>query len=97
MEQQTQDRESTSENKYIFYRLWELRNAVDRFLIELGVGHYCHVTVNRKGEWFELNGQIDSRRSRGVIFSMVPPINGKRYVVDKMRIVNPPATRGVLS
>lgn len=92
-----QNRVSINENKYISYRLWELRNAVDRFLIERGVGHYCHVTVNRSGEWFELDGQIDSQWSRGVIFNMVPPINGKRYVVDKLKIVAPPFAKDVLS
>jgi hypothetical protein len=66
-------------------------------LIERGVGHFCHVTVNRKGQWFELQGAIDSQWTRAVLFSLVPKNNGRRFIIDKLRFVTAPTTGEVFS
>ena len=79
------------------YKLWELRHAIDRCLIERNVGHYCQVTVDLKERWFELEGFIDSEWTRAVLFSLVPATNGKRYIIDKLKIVDDPVSRAWMS
>jgi hypothetical protein len=73
--------------------VWRIRQQADRFLMERGVGHYCNVTVNKRGHWFELEGTIDSQWSRAVLFSLVPSDGGKRYIVDRLQIVDEPLGR----
>ena len=73
--------------------VWQLREAIDRYLIERGVGHYCKVTVRQQGPWFELEGTVDSQWSRAVLFSMVPSEGGKRHIVDRLQIADEPLER----
>ena len=73
--------------------VWQLREKIDRYLIERGVGHYCNVTVRQEGRWFELEGTVDSQWSRAVLFSMVPSAEGKRHIVDRLQIVDEPLER----
>ena len=82
------------ETPKISYKLWELRNAVNWYLIERNVGHYCQVTISLKENWFEFEGLIDSQWTRAVLFSLVPPENGKRHIVDKLKIVSDPLEFG---
>ena len=97
MEQQLVHKSERRENAPVSFRLWELRNAVDRYLIEREVGHFCHVTVSLKGKWFEFEGIVDCQWTRAVLFSLVPPEKGKRHIVDKLEIVDAPLTKVVLS
>ena len=97
MEQITEDGTGKLKSRYGSYRLWELRNAVDRYLIERGIGHFCHVTINHKDKWFELKGSIDSQWTRAVLFSLVPASNGRRFIIDKLKFVAAPETKAVLS
>ena len=97
MEQQLIPSSGKGENLPVSLRLWELRNAVDKYLLQREIGHFCHVTVNLKDRWFELKGTIDCQWTRAVLFSLVPPDKGKRFIIDKLKIVDAPATGGVLS
>ena len=96
MEQQLEKGSVNTNRSSISYRLWEVRSAVNRYLIERNVGHYCQVTVNLREKWFELEGLVDSQWTRAVLFSLVPPDNGKRYIIDKLKIVNDPLAKAVL-
>jgi hypothetical protein len=73
--------------------VWKLREAIDRYLIERGVGHYCKVTVHQDGRWFDLEGTVDSQWSRAVLFSMVPSREGRRHIVDRLQVVEEPLER----
>ena len=68
------------------YEIWELRSAIHSFLSERGVGRRCHVTVNRKGCWYELKGNVDSQWTRCIIFSLVPKVDGHRCIIDKLHV-----------
>jgi hypothetical protein len=97
MEQQLTGRAGLAKRPGVSYGLWELRNAVDRYLIERDIGHYCQVTVSHEGGWFELEGSIDSQWTRAVLFSLVPTQSGKRFIIDKLRIVTDPLVEATLS
>ena len=85
--------ESCLENQFISLDVWRIRQQADRYLVERGVGHYCNVVVNKCGRWFVLEGRIDSQWSRGILFSMVPTIDGRRFVIDRLQIVEEPCGR----
>ena len=89
---------SNTKTDGISYRLWELRNAVDRYLLERGVGHFCHVTVNLRAGWFELKGTIDSQWTRAILFSLVPEDrDGERFIIDRLKMAVAPNAPAVLS
>jgi GH15 family glucan-1,4-alpha-glucosidase len=63
-----------------------LRESIEEYLLRRGVAEYCSVEVQRSGDWFELNGRVDSHWTRAVLFSMVPPRDGRRFIVDRLRV-----------
>lgn len=80
-------------NPEVATEVWRLRQRVDQYLMERGVGHYCSVTVRKSGSWFELEGSVDGQWSRAVLFSMVPKQGGKQFIVDRLQIVDEPLER----
>jgi hypothetical protein len=67
--------------------LTELRRSVRDYLAERGVGGLCDVEVRVDRGWYELAGRVDSHWTRAVLFSFVPPRNGRRYVIDKLKVI----------
>jgi hypothetical protein len=65
-----------------------IRRAVNRYLEDRGVGDYCKVTVNQQGFIFEIEGTVDSQWTRAVVFSLIPLCNGKRYIVDRLQVLD---------
>jgi hypothetical protein len=63
-----------------------LRSAVRNLLSGSSAGESCIVRVERRDQWFELTGVVDSQRTRVALLALVPPHDGCRYVIDKLRV-----------
>jgi hypothetical protein len=68
----------------------ELKREVDRYLRERDLGALCNVTVKKNGRWFELKGTINSLCTKWAIFSLVPRIEGRQYIIDKLQTAAAP-------
>ena len=66
----------------------ELKKRITTYLIDRGVGHFCEVSVNQQGRFYELSGCVDSFWTRSVLFSLVPKQRGRRYIIDKLQVVS---------
>ena len=89
MEQLAEKTGTSDSDASLQYELWDLRRAIDNFLSERGVGRFCNVTANKNGHWYELKGTVDSQWTRCVLFSLVPKTRDRRYIIDKLQVVDP--------
>lgn len=48
----------------------------------------CKVNVSVDGPWCTFEGVVNSQRTRTALFLLAPQKNGKRFIVDKIRICN---------
>jgi hypothetical protein len=55
-------------------------------LAERGVEDLCDLEVLRDGNWFILDGNVDSQTTKTELLSLVPEIDGASWIVDRLRI-----------
>jgi hypothetical protein len=89
MEQSLGKTEGQDGDPSIEHGLWKFKTAVNRSLSERGVERFCDVSLSQKGNWFELRGTVDSHYTRSLLFSLVPKQNGRRYIIDKLKVTAP--------
>jgi len=63
-----------------------LRRSVRNLLSRRSAGESCAVRIERRDQWFELTGVVDSQQTRVALLALVPPHDGCRYVIDKLRV-----------
>jgi osmotically-inducible protein OsmY len=70
----------------------DIARRIRRLLRDGKGGAPCNLQVERKGNWFTLEGRVETQRMKSAIFEMVPEIDGARWIVDKIH-VGPDPTR----
>ena len=68
--------------------VWELRQAVERCLLQRDVGRFCNVIVTENGRQLELSGTVDSPRTHAEILSLLP--DEERCVLDHIQVISRP-------
>lgn len=68
--------------------VWELRQAIQRCLIQKDVGRYCNVVVTEDGSQLTLSGTVDSVWTHAEILAMLP--DEERCVVDRLEVIESP-------
>lgn len=68
--------------------VWELRQAIQRCLIQKDVGRYCNVIVAEDGPQLTLSGTVDSEWTHAEILAMLP--DEERCVVDRLQVIESP-------
>jgi hypothetical protein len=81
-----QNRREAPAPSYPFsFAVWQLRESIERCLMNRGVGRTCNVMVHQKGHVLELTGNVDSEWTHCEILAMVP--DEERCVVDNIKVV----------
>ena len=89
MEQTLLMKPEAAEIDFLFSKaVWELREAIQRCLIEKGVGNFCNVIVRQNGKMLELSGTVDSDWTHAEILAMLP--DEERCISDNIQVVSPP-------
>lgn len=70
-----------------------VRQSCRKLLQDLGVGEKCCFDVQRNGNWFILDGHVDSQTTKSKLFCLVPEFEEARWIVDRLRIGPPRATK----
>ncbi|HUU00114.1 MAG TPA: hypothetical protein VM425_01595 [Myxococcota bacterium] len=60
-----------------------------QYLSENGLTGKCDVNIDRRENWFILDGWVDSFKTKCCLLDMIPEINGSRWIVDRIRIGRP--------
>ena len=68
--------------------VWELRQAIERCLLQKDVGRFCNVFVKENGRHLELSGTVDSTWTHAKILSLLP--DDERCVSDHIQVVPRP-------
>jgi osmotically-inducible protein OsmY len=53
---------------------------------ERGVQNRCDLNVRRDGNWYVLQGCVDSYRTKRKLLKLVPEVNGNQWIVDKLEV-----------
>jgi hypothetical protein len=67
----------------------ELRKSCKELLMERGVHDLCCYDIKQDGNWFIIEGWVDSQTTKCHIFAKVPEFEGARWIVDRIRIGAP--------
>ena len=68
--------------------VWDLRQAVERCLLQKDVGRFCNVIVKENGRHLELSGTVDSEWTHAEILSLLP--DDERCVADNIQVISRP-------
>ena len=69
--------------------LEELQSRWHQYVSENGLADKCEVNIDRRENWFVLDGWVDSFKTKCQLLDMVPEIDGARWIVDRIRIGRP--------
>jgi len=58
----------------------------ERMLEERGLDREFGLRAFRRGRWFLIGGRVDSHQTKSIIFSLVPEIDGARWIVDRVHV-----------
>ena len=64
----------------------KVEHAVEELMEELDTASHCDVDVSVDGKWCTFKGTVDSQEMRTALFDLVPSLNGKRYIVDRLHV-----------
>jgi hypothetical protein len=56
---------------------------------ERGICQDCMIEVEREDHWFVIHGWVNSFGTKGMLFELVPEIDGARWIVDRVRVGRP--------
>jgi len=62
-----------------------LEKAASLFL-DRGVQNRCDLNVRRDGNWYVLQGRVDSYRTKRKLLKLVPEVDGNQWIVDKLEV-----------
>lgn len=65
------------------------RQACRKLLKDLDVERKCCFDLQRNGNWFILEGYVDSQTTKSRLFCLVPELEEARWIVDRLRIGPP--------
>ena len=68
--------------------VWELRQEIERCLLQKDVGRFCSVVVMENGRHLELSGTVDSEWTHAEILSLLP--DDERCVSDRIEVISRP-------
>jgi len=60
--------------------------SISALIMKKRVEGWCTLEVERKGLWFVLAGPVDSQSTKRALISLVPELDGVRYVVDRLHV-----------
>jgi len=66
-----------------------VRRCSKQVLIRRGVQDSCRFEIRRDGNWFILDGWVDSQSTKSELFSLIPQMEDARWIVDRLRIGPP--------
>jgi hypothetical protein len=58
----------------------------EQILEKLGLDREFGLQVFRRGCWFLIGGRVDSHQTKSIIFSLVPEMEGARWIVDRLHV-----------
>jgi len=64
----------------------QFRDQAERFLQHQPTATCCDVEIGRRGRYIVLDGKVDSHGTKARLFGMVPRIDGRQWIVDRLRI-----------
>ena len=63
-----------------------LQTEVDMMVAAPGDSSLYNVDVSMDGEWCVLEGTVDSHGTKAALFSLVPSLEGRRCIVDRLQV-----------
>lgn len=64
----------------------QFRERADQFLARNEAVDCCDVEIGRRGRYIVLDGKVDSHGTKARLMGMVPRVDGKQWIVDRLRI-----------